>query len=112
MANWPAVMVPTCIHLAKSPCVHNLTKPVSAAMRPKRTIIDPSPPAPFLLTLDNNPSAGCEMGAAATPAITPDPSDTVITPALLILSGDDPKPAYIFSAATCCTLNLAIVYGI
>merc|ERR1712039_391700 len=92
-ANWPAVIVPTWIHLAKSPWVHNFTNPVSAAMRPNLTIMLPSPPAPALLTLERRPSAGWEIVAAATPATTPDPKETVNTPPELISFGDEPKAA-------------------
>lgn len=34
--------------------------------------VPPVPPAPFLLILDNKVSAGWEIIAAATPAITPE----------------------------------------
>ena len=74
--NWPAVKVPIMTHLAAKPCVANLTIPVSAMMLLKRDIIDPVPPAPALLILDNNVSAGWEMIAAETPAITPEPKET------------------------------------
>jgi|TARA_B110000967_G_scaffold125322_1_gene128094 hypothetical protein len=36
----------------------------------------PLPPAPALLIFDSRVSAGCEMIAAATPAMTPEASDT------------------------------------
>merc|ERR1712046_232495 len=97
---------------SERPCVHSLTKPVSFAIRPKRVIIDPSPPAPFLFTLDSRPSAGCEMVAAATPATTPEANEVARTPDLLIFSGDVPMALNICSATFCCTANFAMVYGI
>jgi len=60
--------------------VQSFTNPVSAAMRPNLTIMEPSPPAPALLTLERRQSAGCEIVAAATPATTPDPKETDNTP--------------------------------
>ena len=45
-------------------------------MLPRRESMPPLPPAPALLILDRRVSAGCEMIAAVTPAITPDIRDT------------------------------------
>lgn len=41
-------------------------------------VVDPLPPAPALLILDNKVSAGWEIMAAATPAITPDNKEILI----------------------------------
>lgn len=59
-------------HLAPNPVKHNFLIPSSLAILTNLDIIGPFPPAPALLTLDNKVSAGWEMIAAATPAITPD----------------------------------------
>ena len=111
MPNWPAVSVPIMTQRAPRPCVHSFHMPVSAMMLPSRDIIPPLPPAPALFTLDKSESAGCEMMAAVTPAITPDPSETdrLVVPSHL--AGSVPMLLYMFSAAMPCTANLAIVYG-
>ena len=74
--NWPAVSVPITTQRAPRPCVQSFHRPVSAAMFPSLENIPPEPPAPALLILDRSVSAGCEMMAAATPATTPEASDT------------------------------------
>mgnify|MGYP006072021699 CR=1 FL=1 len=56
--------------------MHSFHIPVSAAMFPRRDSMPPLPPAPALLIFDSRVSAGCEMIAAATPAMTPEASDT------------------------------------
>merc|ERR1719327_1521259 len=85
--NWPAVRVPIITHRALRPVVQSFMKPVSFAMFIRRDAMLPSPPAPALLILDSRVSAGWEMMAAATPAITPEPRDTVMLPALLMVLG-------------------------
>jgi hypothetical protein len=64
-----------------------------------------------LLIFESKVSAGCEMMAAHTPAMTPEPSETPTLPDVDIREGEVPMDAYIFSAAIPCTANLAIVYG-
>merc|ERR1719273_923262 len=51
----------------------------------------PSPPAPFLMIFERSVSAGWLMMAAATPATTPDASETPRLPIAGGLSGDDPS---------------------
>merc|ERR1719272_2772957 len=70
--NCPAVSVPIITQRGMRPTVHSFMNPVSLAIFARRTMIVPSPPAPALFTLDSNVSAGCEMMAAATPAMTPE----------------------------------------
>ena len=74
--NCPAVRVPIMTQRGRRPTVQRLTKPVSAAMFPRRLIKLPSPPAPALLILERRVSAGWEMMAAATPATTPEARET------------------------------------
>ena len=64
-----------------------------------------------MLIFESKVSAGCEMMAAHTPAMTPEPSETPTLPDVDIREGEVPMDAYIFSAAIPCTANLAIVYG-
>jgi len=59
-------------HLAPNPVKHNLAIPISEAILISLEVVDPVPPAPALLILDNKVSAGWEIIAAATPAITPE----------------------------------------
>ena len=95
---------------APSPFVHSFTMPVSTARVVRRDTMEPSPPAPGLLTMDNKASAGWEMMAAATPAITPEDRATVIlvpSPAVL---GEDSVKGQIFSAAAPYTANLAMAW--
>ena len=88
-----AARVPIMAQRAKRPVVARATKPSSAAMLVRRDISPPEPPAPALLTLESSESAGCEMMAAATPAMTPEPSETQTLPPLLIFEGSLPMPA-------------------
>merc|ERR1719499_84985 len=94
---------------AARPCVHSFQKPVSAAMLYRRDTVPPVPPAPALLILDSRVSAGWEMMAAATPAITPDARDTDTLPPEDIWAGLLLRLSYIFSAAIPCTAKLAMV---
>lgn len=54
---------------------------------------------PSLLTMDRRLSAGCEMIAAATPAITPEDRETPTLVASLMSLGFVPIALLIFSAA-------------
>mmetsp|Transcript_13953 Transcript_13953/g.38355 ORF Transcript_13953/g.38355 Transcript_13953/m.38355 type:complete len:206 (+) Transcript_13953:201-818(+) len=74
--NCPAVRVPIMTQRGTRPTVQSLTNPISLAMLARRVIIGPSPPAPALLTLERRVSAGWEMMAEATPAITPERRET------------------------------------
>ena len=90
MPNWPAVSVPTMTQRGPRPTVASLKKPISLAMLERRENMEPEPPAPALFTLDSSVSAGCEMMAAATPAITPETSETATFCDPVIFSGVDP----------------------
>ena len=57
---------------AGRPTVQSLYMPSALAMFMRRAIILPSPPAPALLILERRVSAGWEIVAATTPAMTPD----------------------------------------
>merc|ERR1719261_1065106 len=96
-------------HLAPKPVVQRLTKPVSLVMFIMREGMDPSPPAPALLTLERSVSAGWEMTAEQTPAMTPEPKLTPVFRTAPHFSGFVFMPTYIFSATRPCTANLAIV---
>ena len=84
--NCPAVSVPIMMHLGPRPVVQSLTKPVSLAMFARRESMPPSPPAPYKLIFERSESAGCEMMAAATPAMKPEVTETPILDALLRFS--------------------------
>lgn len=45
-------------HLAPNPVKHNLANPISLAILINLEVVDPVPPAPALLILDNKVSAG------------------------------------------------------
>jgi len=45
-------------HLAPNPVKHNLAIPISEAILISLEVVDPVPPAPALLILDNKVSAG------------------------------------------------------
>ena len=49
--------------------------------------MEPEPPAPALLILESSVSAGWEMMAATTPAMTPEPSETEMLPPLDMVAG-------------------------
>lgn len=74
------------MHLGPRPVVQSFTKPVSLAMFARRDSIPPSPPAPFLLIFERSESAGCEMMAAATPAMKPEVTETPILEVRLMFS--------------------------
>merc|ERR1719453_1586069 len=80
MPNWPAVRVPIMTQRAARPVVQRLTRPSSAVMFAMRLNMPPVPPAPPLFILERRVSAGCEMMAATTPAMTPEPRETPILP--------------------------------
>ncbi|KAJ3622613.1 hypothetical protein Zmor_004460 [Zophobas morio] len=71
-----------------NPVMQSFLKPMSRAIRTKRVLIDPSPPAPLsLLMSERRVSAGWDMIAAATPAKTPDESASAIFPPSVISDG-------------------------
>merc|ERR1712127_616429 len=96
-------------HRAPRPCVHSLTTPVSFVIFNMREGIEPSPPAPALLTFDKSVSAGWEIIAATTPAMTPEPHATPVFNKTPQSAGCLPPMPYIDSATRPCTANLAMV---
>lgn len=85
--NCPAVKVPIMTHLAPSPVKQSLANPISLAIFISLVEVDPVPPAPALLILLKRVSAGWEMMAAATPAMTPEAKEIEILVPLEHCSG-------------------------
>jgi hypothetical protein len=56
--NCPAVKTPIITHLVDKPVKQSFANPISLAIVKRRETVPPLPPAPFLLILDNNVSAG------------------------------------------------------
>merc|ERR1711920_457412 len=112
MPNCSAVKVPIMTQRAPRPCVHSFTTPVSLVMFIMRCGMEPSPPAPALFTFESRVSAGCEMMADTTPAMTPEPRETEVLSTTPQSFGLLPMLPYMASAARPCTANFAMVYGI
>mmetsp|Transcript_18285 Transcript_18285/g.56721 ORF Transcript_18285/g.56721 Transcript_18285/m.56721 type:complete len:210 (-) Transcript_18285:534-1163(-) len=113
MANWPAVREPIMTQRAPRPERQSFLKPDSLARLTRREAMEPVPPAVGdLLIIDSRVSAGCEMMAAATPAMVPDDSAMAILVDSEAVFMSVRVAAAMASAALPWTANLAMVYGI